>query len=91
MENNMESFVDKNVEAEHLRGLERDKIVFQILEIEKWFGWYDSQVSQYHRAQRTNTGWSAVHDGKTYVTLAELDAEANNKQNQIRALIAQMG
>ena len=55
-------------------------------EIRQWFKWYDNQVSQAQRAQRTDTEWQANDGVKTYTTLAELDAEANAKQNEIKTL-----
>jgi hypothetical protein len=58
----------------------------EIKELEKWFSWYDNQVSQHERAKRAGAGWSAVYDGKTYASLIELDAEADKNQNRISEL-----
>ena len=58
-------------------------------EIKEWFVWYDNQDAQAARAQRTGTEWHAVDGERMYHTLAELDTEANKKQNQIRALRVQ--
>jgi hypothetical protein len=60
-----------------------------ITRIQAWFAWHDGQVSQALRSQRMGMAWTASDGVKTYNTLAELDAEAANKQNQIRALRAQ--
>ena len=54
---------------------------FEVRRCERWFRWYDNQVSQALRAERTGTGWGATDpDGKGYETLAELDAVALEKQ-----------
>ena len=69
---------------------ERMAIHKTIAELDRWFAWYDNQVSQAQRAQRTGVVWSATDGQKTYNTLAELDADANTKQGQIRALKMQL-
>jgi hypothetical protein len=61
----------------------------QTAKAEAWFAWYDGQVSQAQRAQRTGMAWAASDGVRTYNTLAELDAEANAKQGQIQTLRAQ--
>jgi len=58
----------------------------KIKQLDSWFVWYDNQVAQAERAQRTNTEWYAVKDDKNYRTLAELDAAANEKQSELRVL-----
>lgn len=50
----------------------------------KWFDWYDIQLLQALRAERTNTEWTANDGNKEYKTLEELDLEANNRQEIIR-------
>ena len=58
-------------------------------ELSNWFRWYDNQVFQAQRAERTGTVWQAVYGDKTYRTLAELDSEANAKQVKTRELQSQ--
>lgn len=62
----------------------------ELTDIIAWFNWYDGQVSQAQRAERTKTIWSANDGDKEYTTLAELDAEANEKQAEIRTLKAEL-
>ena len=58
----------------------------KIATLNSWFKWYDNQVSQATRAQRTGVEWHANDGTRTYYSLAELDADANAKQSEIRAL-----
>jgi len=58
----------------------------RLFEIKEWFAWYDIQVAQNLRAQRTGTEWHAIDGERAYYSLAELDVVANEKQNQIRNL-----
>jgi len=71
-------------------GLEKEKQrqsnLMRIAEIKNWFDWYDKQVSQASRAQRTGAEWYAKDGEKEYRSLAELDAVADEKQNEIRRL-----
>lgn len=68
-----------------------DTLYKQISEMERWFNtFYRPQLEQAQRAQRTSVEWHASDGVKTFNTLAELDSEANNKQNQIRALKTQI-
>jgi hypothetical protein len=62
-----------------------------ILRVQNWFdNFYRPQVEQAQRAERTKTAWLATDGEKEYKTLAELDAEANRKQSEIRALKAEL-
>jgi hypothetical protein len=64
---------------------------FEVRRCERWFRWYDCQVSQAMRAERTGAEWSAIDsDGKKYATLADLDTEANAKQAVIKLLRPKM-
>ena len=84
---NGQIMVDETAKAQFAVNLESER---QIYDIGQWFVWYDNQVSQAKRAERTGVEWHAVNGTITYHSLAELDAEANNKQIQIRALRAQL-
>lgn len=50
----------------------------EIAEIKEWFAWYDNQVCQYERAKRLGVEFDK--------NIADLDAEAAEKQVRIREL-----
>ena len=64
----------------------REKVALQSLL--GWFKWYDNQISQALRAARLGEAYSGVDSvtGRTYASVAELDAEAKIKQAEITAL-----
>lgn len=65
----------------------------ELYKLQYWFDdFYDKQLSQALRAQRTKTNWSAIDfDGITYNTISELDSKANEYQLRIRELKEKLG
>jgi len=80
---NGQIFLDETLKN---RAMQRHDTEKQIVSLTTWFNlFYSPQLEQVQRAMRTGTAWYASDGAKEYTTLAELDTEANNKQNQIRA------
>lgn len=65
----------------------------ELYKLQYWFdSFYDKQLSQALRAQRTKTNWSAIDsDNITYNTISELDSKANEYQLRIRELKEKLG
>ena len=61
---------------------EEELLSNELNEIDKWFVWYDNQVAQYNRCQRTG----AVYDKD----IVKLDEQANDAQIRIREIKEQL-
>jgi len=61
-----------------------------IAENRNWFDWYDNQVAQAARAQRLGVEWYASDGNRTYQNLAELDAEAHTRHNELAILLKEL-
>lgn len=67
---------------------ERERLSRQarISELENWFRVYDNQCAQYLRATRRNEAISLHIGEKTYVSIDEMDREADEKAEELSKL-----
>ena len=90
MENTNNNLNTPEFKAYSENGLRLTNLAVEYHGLIRWFEWYDRQVMQAQRAQRTGMAWSASDGEKSYNSLSELDADANVKQVRITVLRPQV-